>query len=438
MIASEQHGFLPGKSCVSNLLECMDAVSEILAEDGSADILYLDFQKAFDSVPHKRLLRKLEAYGIAGKTLAIVEDFLSGRTFRVRVGSTFSDSFTVSSGVPQGTVLGPLLFLLFINDLPEGLHSFVSLFADDLKLVTSSVQHKLAQSDIDRLNCWEKDWLLKFNVEDGKCKVLHVGSDNPRHEYFMNGERLPQVETEKDLGVHTTEDLKWSVHVEKAISKAKSITGWIKRSLICRNKFVMLNVYKTLLRPHIEYAVQAWNLPAIHGNWKLILQLEDVQRSFTRLIDGIGLLPYKTRLEKLQLTTLLERRMRGDLIETYKIITGKVHYGHDLFRLSRSGSKILKDGRGDVILSNRVANYWNKVPGSVKEANSVDAFKARLECYKKNTIASGASFTGHFWDLSETLLSKINDSEHESYAQFMSSNPMIAKYRGVNVRTDSS
>ena len=130
--------------------------------------------------------------------------------------------------------------------------------------------------------------------------------------------------------------------------------------------------------------------------------------------------------------------MRGDLIETYKIITGKVHYGHDLFRLSRSGSKILKDGRGDVILSNRVANYWNKVPGSVKEANSVDAFTARLECYKKHTIASGASFTGHFWDLSETLLSKINDSEHESYAQFMSSNPMIAKYRGVNVRTDSS
>ena len=130
--------------------------------------------------------------------------------------------------------------------------------------------------------------------------------------------------------------------------------------------------------------------------------------------------------------------MRGDLIETYKIVTGKVHYGHELFRLSRSGSKILKDGRGDLILSNRVANYWNKVPASVKEASSVDSFKARLECYKTDTIASGASSTGHFWDLSETLLSKINDREHESYSNFMSSNPMIAKYKGVNVRANCS
>ncbi len=338
MIVKEQHGFLPRKSCVSNLLDCMDAVSDIIAEDGSADILYLDFQKAFDSVPHKRLLSKLNAYGIIGRTLAIIKDFLSGRTFRVRVGSTFSNFYKVSSGVPQGTVLGPLLFLLFINDLPESIQSFVSLFADDLKLVTSTVQHKLAQADIDRLNCWERDWLLRFNVKDGKCKLLHVGLGNPRHDYFMNGERLPPVSTEKDLGVHTAEDLTWNTHIEKAVNKAKSVIGWIKRSLICCNKFVMVNVYKTLVRPHIEYAVQVWNPPAAHGYWKLILQLEDVQRAFTRLIDGIGILPYRTRLKKLQLTTLLERRMRGDLIETYKTTTGKAGYGHGLFRLSRSAA----------------------------------------------------------------------------------------------------
>ena len=113
----------------------------------------------------------------------------------------------------------------------------------------------------------------------------------------MNGEILPQIESEKDLGVHTDNILDWSVHIETCVNKANSMIGWVKRFLICRNKFVMLNVYKTLIRPHIEYAVQAWNLPAIRGNWKHILLLEDVQRTFTRLIDGVGILPYRTRLK---------------------------------------------------------------------------------------------------------------------------------------------
>ena len=155
----------------------------------------------------------------------------------MRVGSTFSDWFKVISGVPQGTVLGPLFFLLFINDLPCGLKSFVSLFADDLKLVTSSDNYNIAQQDIDKLNRWEKNWLLQFNVNDGKCKVLHVGKNNPKNAYFMNGVQLPEVEAEKDLGFLTTGNLLWNSCIEKAVSKAKSVIGWITRSLICRKKF---------------------------------------------------------------------------------------------------------------------------------------------------------------------------------------------------------
>ena len=279
--------------------------------------------------------------------------------------------------------------------------------------MTSCKESNIAQSDIDKLNRWENDWLLRFNVKDGKCNVLHIGSKNPKVKYIMNGEILPQIESEKDLGVHTDNNLDWSVHIETCVNKANSMVGWVKRSLFCRNKFVMLNVYKTLIRPHIEYAVQAWNLPAIRGNWKHILLMEDVQRTFTRLIDGIGILPYRTRLKILQLTTLLERRMRGDLIETFKILSGKVDYGQTLFRVSRSGANILKDKRSARILSNRVANYWNKIPQSVKDTDTVSTFKAQLEKYKKETVSSGVSSHGHFWELSEILLSKIDNDNHD-------------------------
>ena len=121
--------------------------------------------------------------------------------------------------------MGPLLFLLFINDLPEGIRSFVSLFADDLKLVTSCKEINIAQSDIEKLNRWENDWLLRFNVKDGKCNVLHIGSKNPKVKYIMNREILPQIESEKDLGVHTDNNLDWNVRIETCESKLNDWLG---------------------------------------------------------------------------------------------------------------------------------------------------------------------------------------------------------------------
>ena len=417
---------------MSNLLECIGLIYEILHDNDSADVIYLDFQKAFDTVPHKRLLTKLKAYGIDGNTLSIVENFLSDREFVVKVGSTLSRPFKVASGVPQGTVLGPLLFLLYINDLPGGIKSFVSLFADDVKLVTRCTDYKIAQDDLDRLMEWEKKWLLTFNVNDGKCKVLHVGTNNPQYSYVMNGNTLPTIEYEKDLGLHTTNTLDWDFHINKSVSKAKAVIGWVSRNVISRKIDVMVNVYKSLIRPHIEYAVQLWNLPAEFGNWKTIMAVEDVQRSFTRMIDNVGLLPYEQRLKALGLTTLLERRTRGDLIETFKIVSGKVNYGNDMFRISRSGAKLLKDGKSLQFLPNRVVNYWNKVPSYVKDAPSVDAFKARLEVYKKEYTNKGYT-TGHFWELSGTLFSKINDGQRDQYTNFMLDNPNIAKYKKINI-----
>ena len=275
-------------------------------------------------------------------------------------------------------------------------------------MITKSSTADIAQANLDMLNEWDTKWLLTFNTKDEKCKVLHIGPKNPNNDYAMDGSKLPTIETEKDLGLHMTSSLNWAFHMQKAINKANSVIGWITRNVISRKKNVMLNVYKSLVRPNLEYAVQVWNIPAIHGNWKVIMELEDVQRKMTRMVDNIGLLPYNERLEALELTTLLERRARGELIETFKIVTGKVDYGTRIFRISRSGNKLLNDGRINQFLPNRIANYWNKIPTYVKDAPSVDSFK---------TI----------------LFNKIDDSNRQSYQRFMCNNPQIAKIKNINI-----
>ncbi len=199
------------------------------------------------------------------------------------------------SGVPQGSVLGPLLFVLFINDLPNGIKSSLKLFADDLKLI-GNVSNSNIADDIRQLENWEKIWLLRFNVS--KCKVLHIDlNDNPYHEYFLNGTEIDVSEQEKDLGVITSTSLLWNEQIKTSIAKANKNICWIVRNVITREKNVMIAIYKALIRPHLEYCVQLWNPVAEHGNWGLILELEGVQRRFTRLIDEVGLLPYSERLD---------------------------------------------------------------------------------------------------------------------------------------------
>ena len=175
LLSGKQHGFMKGRSCLSNLLESIDAVNDLLAEGGCADILYFDFSKAFDSVPHHRLLIKLKNFGIPEDIIDIIENFLVGRSMRVKVGDEFSEIKFILSGVPQGSVLGPLLFLLFVNDLPEGIKSIIKLFADDVKMIVNPIYNLSA--DLLLLESWESNWCLKFNVD--KCMVMQIGSGNP-------------------------------------------------------------------------------------------------------------------------------------------------------------------------------------------------------------------------------------------------------------------
>lgn len=436
-ITSLQHGFVKNKSCLSNLLKAADFINEKLSQNEPVDLFYFDFQKAFDSVPHTKLMTKLENLGLGGQLLAIIADFLSERTFCVTVGNSSSSPRPVLSGVPQGSVLGPILFVLYINDMPDVVKNLLLLFADDAKMCTTAGTHTLNQDDLNRLSQWQNDWDLTFNTVDSKCKVMHIGKSNPKNTYFLNGQQLPSTTEEKDLGVWTTDSYSWQLNIDNSVNKARSTMAWIMRVIINKEKGVMLQLYKSLVRPLLEYCVQLWSPTARHGNWGQIFQLEDVQREFTRQINGYGCLSYKERLEALQLTTLLERRARGDIIETFKIVKGFTNYGQELFRISRNGNNILhpvgkRSTQQNDFLNTRVIEYWNKLHIDVKNSTSVPEFKSRLESFKKSNKASGTGVT-NYWTLSDTLLDKINDFNRDAHIAFLDENPEIANYKKINL-----
>ena len=173
------------------------------------------------------------------------------------------------------------------------------------------------------------------------------------------------------------------------IGKAKQMTSWIIRNVVSRKPEVLIPLYKAFVRPHLEYAVQVWAPTARHGNWGIIMEIEDCQRQFTRIIEGMGLLPYCQRLQRLRLSTLLERRMHGDLIETFKIINGFVDYGHNIFatntayrtlNLNFTSHHRLRSAHD--FFTNRVIKYWNQLPLLVRNSTSINAFKAGLDLFK--------------------------------------------------------
>ena len=158
---------------------------------------------------------------ISGKILTAIADFLSDRSFCVKVGDCESKYHPVLSGIPQGSVLGPLLFLLYINDLPEEIRNKLSLFADDVKMYARSSTYVDNQGDLNAMDKWQQLWLLNFNTVDEKCKVMYVGRNNPQHQYYLGGSLLPTVSNEKDLGVTTTTTMKWNEHIGNCIKKGK-------------------------------------------------------------------------------------------------------------------------------------------------------------------------------------------------------------------------
>ncbi|XP_065677350.1 probable RNA-directed DNA polymerase from transposon BS [Hydra vulgaris] len=232
LLNSNQHGFQKSKSCTTNLLETQDILFDAIENGWCADVLYTDFSKAFDKVPHRRLMSKLISYGIVGVILNWIEAYLHNRKQRVNLGDCVSKWLTVESGVPEGSVLGPLLFLIFINDLPDTLKNNIKLYADDSKIINifksdEDIRINKLQLDIDNIMKWSSLWLMKFNYE--KCKIMHIGFKNPCITYSMfdaetqQNNILAASKVERDLGVMMQSNLKWTSHIDKAVGKSNQI-----------------------------------------------------------------------------------------------------------------------------------------------------------------------------------------------------------------------
>ena len=221
LFSNAQHGFIKGKSCVTQLLEFLEDITQSIDNGDEVDVIYLDFCKAFDKVPHQRLLQKLYAYGIRGKVHTWVKEFLSGREQRVIVNGSQSTWINITSGIPQGSVLGPVLFLVFINDLPEVIKVLIKLFADDAKLysvVTSNADNR-AQFSLNRAVDWSKVWKMIFNII--KCHHLHIGKKFTETTYTMESDgqqvELEKVKNEKDLGVIIDQTLRKFLRIDSVI-----------------------------------------------------------------------------------------------------------------------------------------------------------------------------------------------------------------------------
>ena len=220
LFSPSQHGFIAGRSCTTQLFAAMDYLTQSLDNDFPVDIIYLHFRKPFNSVPHNRLLVKLEAYGIRGPLLEWVRHFLTGRRQQVILNGGHSSWSTVSSGVPRGSVLGPLLFLLYVNDIPLSVDSPILLFADDTKIFQSNRSegdYLQLQKDIDILHYWSKTWLLSFNIS--KC-YLHLGRTHSYGDHYMDGNVIASTESIKDLGIVVDSSLKFHSHTAMVTARA--------------------------------------------------------------------------------------------------------------------------------------------------------------------------------------------------------------------------
>ena len=358
ILTSLNHGFRSGYSCETQLVTTIHDLLGKYDVGTQIDMVILDFSKAFDTVPHGKLLHKMKQYGVDGTINSWLCDFLTNRQMKVVVDGEESEAVKVDSGVPQGTVLGPLLFLCHINDLPDAVKSTVRLFADDCLLyrpIKSIKDHLTLQKDLQQLEDWAKTWGMRFNAK--KCYIMSINSKSS-HFYELDKHILQQVPENPYLGVTISEDLKWSPHINKITKKANSTLGFLRRNLKHCPENCRKTAYLALIRSSLEYSSVVWD-PHLQ---KDIDKLEKTQRQAARFITG----DYRSRdqgcvtrmLKDLAIPLLQDRRKANRLVFFYKVVGGQVPAlpCHEYLTPIRNKRQIKSKQFTDCVSSNPIDN----------------------------------------------------------------------------------
>jgi hypothetical protein len=393
ILTDKQHGFRRRRSCETSLLTTVQDLASTLEKNHQIDLILLDFSKAFDTVPHTRLLNKLEHYGIQASTHLWIKHFLTNRTQEVLVEGSKSSPVDVSSGVPQGTVLGPLLFLLYINDMPSSISPGTSLklFADDAMLyrkINNPTDSDNLQHDLDRLIDWEQTWQMSFNPT--KCQVMHITkSRSPiNNPYTIHGTTLETVPTATHLGIDISNTLSWNTHINRIANKANSKLGFIKRNIKSVPQCIRTNAYMSLVRPHLEYCCSVWDPHTL----KNIKRLEGVQHRAARFVvhnysweaSGAAL------ASDLSWPTLEQRRAEARLSNMYKLTHNLMDI--DPTQYLTAGCRRTRSNHPykyrQVQTSHNYYAYsyfprtivqWNRLPGNIVLTENLEAFRGALQ-----------------------------------------------------------
>jgi len=401
-----QHGFRAGRSCLTQLLGHYDNIVNLLETGHNVDVVYLDFSKAFDKVDFNILLTKAKKLGIQGKLLEWIKEFLTNRNQSVIVNGKISSKRPVISGVPQGSVLGPLLFLILIGDIDKDIvDSTVTSFADDTRAkkgLTSEEDAVQLQNDLFRIYHWAIENNMNFNSL--KFELLRYGRNQELKEKTCyvtpEWELIEEEHNVKDLGITLSGDCSFKKHINNIIESAKRMSSWILRTFDTRDKTPMLTLYKSLVRPLLEYSSPLWS-PISKGD---IQKLEEVQQSFIRKIRGVSR-DYHTALKQLNLYSLERRRQRYIAIQIWKILEGlspnlnesgggiQLQHGIShrrgrecqIFNLARTPSHLQQTRKQTFKCVG--AKLFNDLPIDIRNTTqtSVDNFKSKLDKYYRRS-----------------------------------------------------